>query len=416
MSAEDNDGRDMMTAETQIDEYDDLLRNWNPRDERLAYPQEIYRQLRERYPVAQSDHYGGFKLFSRYADVSQIASDYRTFSSASGISMPPYATPRPMMPVELDPPEQGHFRRALSPRLSVKRVAALETELRAVVRRLLEPSAAGDPFDFVQDFAAPYPILAFWREPFMGRPVEHPMVGDSWLTAFQHWSYLMHHDDTRGQEGTEMMHKYISVILDDRRKNPGDDIPTQLLTQEVGGRMLSEEEIHDTLFLLFSAGIETSAAALGNMLHFLAHHREARRALVEDPAIIPSAVEELLRHVGPSQCVRRTATTDTEVAGCPVKKGESVVIHWGAANLDEEAFERADEFDPTRSPNPHLAFGKGVHKCQGLHFARLELRVALEEVLAVAPDYEIAVPEEELEWKVGIDRALKSLPVRRGGA
>lgn len=213
-----------------------------------------------------------------------------------------------------------------------------------------------------------------------------------------------------------MMHKYISVILDDRRKNPGDDIPTQLLTQEVGGRMLSEEEIHDTLFLLFSAGIETSAAALGNMLHFLAHHREARRALVEDPAIIPSAVEELLRHVGPSQCVRRTATTDTEVAGCPVKKGESVVIHWGAANLDEEAFERADEFDPTRSPNPHLAFGKGVHKCQGLHFARLELRVALEEVLAVAPDYEIAVPEEELEWKVGIDRALKSLPVRRGGA
>lgn len=247
----------------------------------------------------------------------------------------------------------------------MKRVAALETELRAVVRRLLEPLAAGDPFDFVQDFAAPYPILAFWREPFMGRPVEHPMVGDSWLTAFQHWSYLMHHDDTRGQEGTEMMHKYISVILDDRRKNPGDDIPTQLLTQEVGGRMLSEEEIHDTLFLLFSAGIETSAAALGNMLHFLAHHREARRALVEDPAIIPSAVEELLRHVGPSQCVRRTATTDTEVAGCPVKKGESVVIHWGAANLDEEAFERADEFDPTRSPNPPPRLRQGRPQVPG---------------------------------------------------
>lgn len=402
-----------MSAEGLPTEYDDLLENWDPRDKRLAHPFPVYRELLERCPVTHSDRYGGFWLFSRYADVAKVASDHGTFSSASGISMPPYGNERPMMPIELDPPEQGHFRRALSPRLSARRVGELEPFLRRQARELLAPLAEGDDYDFVRDFAAPYPILAFWQEPFMGPPVPSPVVGDDWLAAFQEWSYLMHHDDERSGEGTDNMHRYIEVVLDDRRKNPRDDMPTQLLTGEVGGRRLSIEEIHDTLLLLFSAGIETTSSALGNIVHFLAHHPKARQQLVDDPQVIPAAVEELLRLVGPNQAVRRTATMDTDISGCPVGKGESVVISWGAANLDPAQFQDPEAFTADRSPNPHLAFGKGVHKCQGLHFARLELKVALEELLAVAPDFAIAVPEERLEWKVGIDRALKSLPLLR---
>ena len=178
--------------------------------------------------------------------------------------------------------------------------------------------------------------------------------------------------------------------------------------------MLSLDEVHDTLLLLFAAGIETTKTALGNMLHYLAHHPEQRRKLVEDPSLIPSAAEELLRLVGPNQGVKRTATKDVEFHGCPIPKGDAVLIMWAAANLDPDQFPDAEDFVVDRKPNKHLAFGHGVHKCIGLHFARIELKVALEEILKVAPEYEIAVSEDELEWKLGIDRTLTKLPVRRG--
>jgi cytochrome P450 len=248
----------------------------------------------------------------------------------------------------------------------------------------------------------------------MGRPVESAITEGDWRGKFQQWSHDLHHDDVRSAEASANINAYIDDVLEDRRKNPGDDIPTQLITQEVGGRMLSLDEVHDTLLLMFAAGIETTKSALGNMLHLLAHNPEQRRLLAEDPSLIPTAAEELLRLVGPNQGVKRTTTKDVEIAGCPIPKGDAVLIMWAAANLDPEKFSDPDEFVVDRSPNRHLAFGHGVHKCIGLHFARLELKVALEEILKVAPEFEIAVPEDQLEWKVGIDRTLVHLPVRRG--
>jgi cytochrome P450 len=390
-----------------------LIDNWEPRNPLLAHPTEIYRALRS-CPVVHSDNHGGFHVVSRFGDVARIASDWETFSSAQGITIPPYGTPRPMMPIELDPPEQGDFRRALAPRVSVRRMAELEDSLREICRRLLAPLAAGESYDFMSDFAEVFPIEAFWQEPLMGPPVHSPITEGDWLGAFQRWSQELHHDDELSAAASASINSYIDDVLAERRKNPRDDMPTQLITQEVGGRMLSLDEVHDTLLLMFAAGIETTKSALGNMLHYLAHHPEQRRRLAAEPSLIPTAVEELLRLVGPNQGVKRTATVDTEVGGCPVGKGEAVLIMWAAANLDEEEFPEPDEFVVDRTPNRHLAFGRGVHKCIGLHFARLELKVALEEVLAVAPAFEITVPEEELEWAVGIDRTLVHLPVERG--
>ena len=393
-----------------------VISDWDPRNPVLVTPDRIYQELREKCPVAHSDRYGGFHIVSRFADVTEVARDFETYSSAQGITLPPYGTERPMMPIELDPPEQGDFRRALAPRLSVRRVAGLADALRETCRRLLAPLANGEPYDFMRDFAEVFPIEAFWQEPLIGRPVTSPITEGDWLHKFQQWSHDLHHDDARSAAASASIHAYIDDVLEDRQANPGNDIPTALLSQEVGGRMLSLEEVHDTLLLLFAAGIETTKSALGNMLHFLAHHREQRKQMAADPSIIPVAVEELLRLVGPNQGVKRTATRDTAVAGCPIGTGEAVLILWAAANLDPGEFPSPETCQLDRSQNRHLAFGHGVHKCTGLHFARLELKIAFEEILRVAPEYEIAVPEDELEWKVGIDRTLVALPVLRGPA
>lgn len=391
-----------------------LLEDWEPRSPVLKNPERLYQELREKCPVQHSDRHGGFHIISRFSDVTEIARDYETYSSAQGITIPPYGTERPMMPIELDPPEQGDFRRALAPRVSVKRVATLEDQLRAICQEMLAPLAAGEPFDFMTQFAEVFPIDAFWIEPLMGRPVESAITEGDWRGKFQQWSHDLHHDDERSANASKMINAYIDDVLEDRRVNPGDDIPTQLITQEVGGRMLSLEEVHDTLLLMFAAGIETTKSALGNMLYRLAHNPDIRRRMAEDPSTIPTAVEELLRLEGPNQGVKRTTTKDVEISGCPVPKGDAVLIMWAAANLDPEEFSDPEDVVMDRHPNRHLAFGHGVHKCIGLHFARLELKVAFEEILKVAPEFEIAVPDDELEWKLGIDRTLIHLPVVRG--
>jgi cytochrome P450 len=404
----DNDKRDI-TAEERA-----LIESWEPRHPLLNDPTRIYQELREKCPVVHSDNHGGFHVVSRFSDVSEIASDHETYSSAGGITIPAYGTERPMMPIELDPPEQGDFRRAMAPRVSMRKMALLEESLREICRKMLAPLAEDKPFDLMADFSEPFPIEAFWQEPLMGRPVLSPMTNGDWVGSFQQWSHDLHHGVELSAQASVNINAYIDDVLEDRRSNPGDDFPTQLISEEVGGRMLSLDEVHDTLLLLFAAGIETTKSALGNMLHYLAHHPAQRRRLAEDPSLIPVAVEELLRLVGPNQGVKRTTTKDVEISGCPVGKGEAVLIMWAAANLDPDEFPEPEDFVVDRSPNRHLAFGKGVHKCIGLHFARLELKVALEEILKVAPEFEIAVPEEELEWKVGIDRTLVHLPVRRG--
>jgi cytochrome P450 len=396
------------------DEERALLADWEPRNPVLSSPNRIYAELRENCPVLPSDRHGGFNIVSRYADVTEVARDWETYSSAQGITIPPYGTSRPMMPIELDPPEASEFRRALAPRVSVRRMAALEDGLRDICRQMLAPLAAGEPYDFMSDFAERFPIEAFWQEPLMGRPVQSAVTEGDWLGKFQQWSHDLHHSDERSALASEMINRYIDDVLDDRRANPGDDIPTQLLTEEVGGRMLSLEEVHDTLLLMFAAGIETTKSALGNMLHLLAHNPEQRRRMAKDPSTIPIAVEELLRMGGPNQGVKRTATKDVEIAGCPINKGDAVLIMWAAANLDPSVFENPEDLVIDRPNNKHLAFGHGVHKCIGLHFARLELKVAFEEILRVAPEFQIAVPEDQLEWNVGIDRTLVNLPVLRG--
>jgi cytochrome P450 len=262
----------------------------------------------------------------------------------------------------------------------------------------------------VSRFCERQPTLALWQEPFLGDPL--PVDGtDDWVGAFQSWIHDLVHEPTRTEAAAGVIAGYLLKVMADRLACPREDIPSLLLQATIGDRCLSEDEVFDYLFMIFGAGVETTAAALGSMLHLLGRRPDLRRRLVTEPEILPAAVEELLRFLGPTQATRRTVLRSTEVRGVSMSAGDPVMLLWGAADRDEDEFPDADRCILDRFPNRHLAFGAGVHRCLGSNLARLEVRLSLQEFLRRIPDYEIAVPDDELEWAVGVDRSLRRLPI-----
>ena len=209
-----------------------------------------------------------------------------------------------------------------------------------------------------------------------------------------------------GQE----IYAYFEAILDERTRQPRDDILTQFLTFEIDGEKLTREEILDICFLFLIAGLDTVTDTLTCSFAFLAAHPDHRRRLVADPSLIPGAVEELLRWETPVPNVFRQATGDTEIGGCPISAGSFVAVNLGAANVDESEFPDPFEVRFDRAANRHLAFGGGVHRCLGSHLARRELRVAMREWHRRIPEYELE-PGVELHYPVGL-RSVENLQLR----
>jgi len=187
------------------------------------------------------------------------------------------------------------------------------------------------------------------------------------------------------QEIADSVYEYFDKILDEREKEPRDDLLSHFLSAEVEGNRLSRNDILDICFLFLIAGLDTVTATLDCMFSFLAEHPEHRRQLVENPDVIPNAIEELLRWETPVMMVSRVAVQDTELGGCPVHKGDHAIVVIGSANVDEAEFPDADQVRFDREVNRHIAFGGGVHRCLGSHLARLELRVALRSGTSASP-------------------------------
>jgi cytochrome P450 len=206
------------------------------------------------------------------------------------------------------------------------------------------------------------------------------------------------------------VYDYFNEILDQREAERQDDLLSHFIDAEVEGDRLTREDILDICFLFLIAGLDTVTATLDCMFSFLAQHPDHRRQLVEEPALIPNAIEELLRWETPVMGVARVAVQDTELNGCPVKSGDQVMIMIGSANTDETEFSDADEVRFDREVNRHIAFGGGIHRCLGSHLARLELRVALREWHRRIPDYEIA-PGHTLAYTPGL-RSIDYFPMR----
>jgi len=350
-------------------------------------PWATYRELRERCPVAHADTYDdGFWVLSRYADVRAASLNPKVFSSDEDDLLIPETHQGWLLPVQSDPPLTAQYRRTLNHLFSVRAVHALEPAIRAWVTEAIDDVIEGGACDFARDLARPIPGKVTMA--LMGWP---PDLWRDVLDPIKQFTSHAGDDPERlaGAAGVDDIRRRVAENLELRRREPGDDLISRLLESNVGDRPLRDDEIIALGMMVIFGGVDTTVAAIGNMLFHLGHDPGLRSRLIEDPALLPAAVDELLRYEPPVQGFARFIREDVEVGGQCLRKDEKALLLWASANRDQDVFPEPDTVRLDRSPNPHLTFGIGVHRCLGATVAKAELRIVLEEVLRRLPDYEI---------------------------
>jgi cytochrome P450 len=355
----------------------------------------------------------GFWAITKHADVVRISRDPATFTQAPSVfieDLPPgNMRDHPDVMINMDPPRHTRFRALVSKGFSPRIVERLEGRVREVVTDLIDGFAARGEVDFVSAFANELPMRVILE--LVGVPREdHAEVLDFSTRFFG----ALDPEYQGGPENMEvLMHNMEATahrVAEARRREPGEDLMSALVTAEVDGHKLGYSEIGGFFRLILAAGHDTTKNLLSNGLLALIEHPAERRRLLAEPSLIPSAVEEMLRYAPSAFYFRRNASRDTEIRGQKIAAGDKVVLWYVAANRDEEVFADPDTFDVGRKPNDHVAFGIGTHYCLGPSLARLEARVAFEELLRRLPDMELAGSPARLRsnWIHGI----KSMRVR----
>ena len=375
-------------------------------------PQAMYRSMREAAAVVPLDE--SMVVVCRRAEIDETFRRSDLFSS--NMSAVDLQNVRPLIPLQIDPPDHKNYRRVLDPLFSPKRMALLEEPITALANDLIDRFDGRDEIDFAADFSIPFPSQVFLT--LLGLPqdelpkflaMKDGIIRPDHVTGKDRF----HDVAVAHQRATALsIYDYFDAVLDERAVEPRDDLLSTFLATELDGRPLTRHEILDICFLFLIAGLDTVTASLDCFFAYLAEHPEQRRRLVEDPSLIPSAVEELLRWETPVMGVIRVATEDTELGGCPISAGQNVSVLLGSANTDDDEFGDGDEVRLDRDPNRHLAFGGGVHRCLGSHLARQELRVALRVWHSRIPDYSLA-PGAQLQYTTGI-RSVDRFPMVLG--
>jgi cytochrome P450 len=374
-----------------------------------ADPQPAYRAMREAAAVLPFD--GNMVIVCRRGEIEEAFRRPDIFSS--NMSAVDLQNVRPMIPLQIDPPDHKKYRKILDPLFAPRRMAELEEPLTRLVNDLLDRFEGRDEIDFAAEFSIPFPSQVFLT--LLGLPLDETprfLAMKDGIIRPEHVT-----GSVRGSEvaiahqraSANSIYAYFDDVLDQRQIEGQDDILTTFLHTEVDGHSLTREDILDICFLFLIAGLDTVTASLDCFFAYLARHPEQRRRLAEDPSIIPAAVEELLRWESPVTTVARVAVEDTELGGCPIKAGQHVNVLIGSANTDDAEFGDGDEVRFDRDPNRHLAFGGGIHRCLGSHLARHELRVALQEWHRRFPDYSIK-PGHALSYTPGV-RSIDHFPM-----
>ncbi len=382
--------------------------------EMAANPQPTFKVMRDDMPVMPIDMPSGARgiLLSRKEEIMETLRHPEIFSS--NMDAVDLKNKRPMIPLQIDPPEHKKFRKLLDPLFAPRKMALLDDEVSALVNQLIDGFVDRGTVDFAKEFSIPFPSQVFLT--LLGLPLEEL---DRFLTMKDgiirpdHVTgklYGSREADAYQQTIADSVYDYFNEILDQREVERRDDLLSHFLDAEVEGDQLSREDILDICFLFLIAGLDTVTATLDCMYAFLAQHPEQRRQLVEDPELIPNAIEELLRWETPVMGIARVAVADTELGGCPIRAGDQVMVMIGSANTDEAEYPDGDSVRFDRDVNPHIAFGGGIHRCLGSHLARLELRVALREWHKRIPEYEVE-PGHTLSYTPGI-RSIDCFPMR----
>ncbi|WP_040831257.1 cytochrome P450 [Nocardia jiangxiensis] len=351
---------------------------------------ETYDDLRKKCPVGRSDKHGGFWYIMKNEDIFAAEQDPSTFAVSPSMLMPAFGTDMPLIPIDIDPPEHTDYRRLLLPFFTPKSIAKLDDGMHDTARELAEEIAKREIVDVSAMFARPMPTIVFSR--LAGFPEADWPKFDRWIDDI---IYERTDNPERAYKaGAEVM-DYFGALLESRKGKPSQgDLIDVLLEAEIHGRKLSHDELLSYCYLLFLAGLDTTAWAIRSSLWHLAQDHEAQDRLREDPDLIPAAVEEFLRTLSPVQGMARTCMKDAVVSGQQIKAGERVVLVFGAGNRDPEAYQDPDRIMIDREDNRHLAFGGGIHRCLGSNLGRQEVVIALEEFLAAVEDFSLAEPDQ----------------------
>lgn len=378
-------------------------------------PYPVYRELRNTTPVVWND-VTKFWALLKYEDIRYVSGHPLTFSSTKGISIPDPAQPEPVQEGNLiftDPPRHRQLRKLINSGFTRRQVQLLEPKVREIVRGIVDNIDPAKTQQFAEDIASPLPTRLIAE--MLGAPTEDWEKFRTWSDAAVGTAdpdIEMDHLVALGE-----LYEYFTKLIAARRSGEvsgQNDLLSILAAAEVDGEQLSDADLLNFSFLLLVAGNETTRnlIALGTLA--LIDHPDQFALLRSNPAeLLPCAVEEMLRFTSPVTHMARCATEDVEIRGQQIKAGDTVVMLYGAANRDEEIFgPTSEDFDITRNPNPHIAFGAGEHACLGAQLARLEARVFFEVLLGTYPSIELTGDVTRL--RATMTPGVKSMPVRLG--
>lgn len=375
--------------------------------------------LRENAPVYWSEKTGSY-ILTRFADVAHVSKNADIFCSGEGV-LPGRLNAKIGM-IDEDEPRHNEMRSLINRGFTPRMVRVWEDVFKKITDEAIDAVAAKGECDFVEDIAVPLPLILIAE--MIGIRKEDRERFHQWSDAMISAQGNLDNPEIVAASGKAAMEymTYVTAIIEDRRKEPKEDLISILVQAKDDGvlvehqgfdesaenafenagmgrdeehRSMNNDELIKMSILLMVAGNETTRNGLSGAMQLLIEHPEARQRLIDDPSLIPAAIEEMLRLISPVLSFKRTATRDTELRGVPIKQGESVLMLYGSANRDAEEFENPDTFDIDRQPH-HLAFGLGNHFCMGANLARMELRVALAELLGRIPDMRYATDGPEL--------------------
>ncbi len=383
--------------------------------QKRGVPHDALTTLRHKAPVYWHDEVEGtgFWLITKHEDIIEVSKNPAVFSCREGgTNIEDYQDEDlaqiQMLMINMDPPEHAKYRRLISRGFTPKRIAAMEERIAWHVGEIMERVRTMGDIDFVREIAAELPLLVLTE--ILGVPVEDRDKVFDWsnrLIGFDDPEFQTSLED--GRMAAMEIWMYANELVEERRGTEGDDLVRVLMNAEVDGDRLDEMEF-DAFFLLLSvAGNETTRNALSGGMLAMFEHPDQWQALCDDPSLVDSAVEEILRWVTPVMYFRRTALSDYELRGQQIKAGDKIVMSYQSANRDEEIFDNPFSFDIRRDPNHHLAFGVGEHFCIGNHLARLEIKVMLKALIEHMPGVQKAGEIRRL--RSNFINGIKELPV-----
>lgn len=370
-------------------------------------PHEEFRQLRDHEPVSwQVEHEvlgwpagPGYWAVTRHADVKQVLRTPEVFSSWLGATQIRDPDPADLdfirrMILNMDPPEHNRLRKVVASVFTRRRLEQFSEHIRRRAGALLDRVAAQGQCDLPVEVTDDFPLANL--ADLLGVPLADRELLLHWTNRVIGYQDPEHAEVVLGPDGKPVnprspamladMFDYAQALADRKRAEPADDLMTALVQADVDGRALDDAELEMFFFLVVIAGNDTVRSALPGGVLALAEHPDQQRRLRDDPSLLPTAVEEMLRWHPPVLSFRRTAVRDTELAGRRIRRGDKVVVYHVSAHYDERAFTDPFRFDVGRQPNDHLAFGQGPHLCLGAHFARLQMRIFFAELLSRLPE------------------------------